>query len=217
VPQLRNRPKPHLMCGARRRFCVGVAVGHDDEAQNADFWRGNVAVQSIRVVPMYAPCPSVRVGVLAHRCRGAETDEIKAMPAGIFDAGRRVSRVPQWRIGLLQRMQFDRDVPVTSRSFRRGSAIRSTQGAGGPASASSSSRTRARLTKRRGNGSPATAFSRPARWAAGGAKTRSSRLRRRAAVEAAPDGTILRRAKLDRQQPRAARRYRLAPVTACDS
>src|SRR5215831_16992075 len=112
VPQLRNRPKPHLMCGARRRFCVGVAVGHDDEAQNADFWRGNVAVQSIRVVPMGAPCPSVRVGVLAHRCRGAETDEIKAMPAGIFDAGRRVSRVPQWRIGLLQRMQFDRDVPA---------------------------------------------------------------------------------------------------------
>ena len=64
VPQLRNRPKPHLMCGARRRFCVGVAVGHDDEAQNADFWRGDVAVQSIRVVPMGAPCPLVRVGVL---------------------------------------------------------------------------------------------------------------------------------------------------------
>src|SRR6516162_980039 len=61
---------------------------------------------------MGAPYPSVRVGVLAHRCGGAETNEIEAMPAGVLDAGRRVSRVPQWRIGLLQRMQFDRDVPV---------------------------------------------------------------------------------------------------------
>src|SRR5438132_450505 len=113
VPQLRNRPKPHLMCGACHRFCVGVAVGHDDEAQNADFWRGDVAVQSVRVVPMGAPCPLVRVGVLAHRCGGAETDEIEAMTAGVLDAGRRVSRVPQWRIGLLQRRRITLDLHLS--------------------------------------------------------------------------------------------------------
>jgi hypothetical protein len=86
------------------------------------FWRGDVAVQSIRVVPMGAPCPLVRVGVLAHRCGGAETDEIEAMPAGVLDAGRRVGRVPQWWIGLLQRMQFDRDGSggCHGRDFNRG-------------------------------------------------------------------------------------------------
>src|SRR5258707_2494575 len=89
------------MCGTRRRFCVGVAVGHDDEAQNADFWRGDVPVQSVRVVPMGAPCPLVRVGVLAHRCGGAETDEIETMTAGGLDAGRPVSPGPHWRVSAL--------------------------------------------------------------------------------------------------------------------
>jgi hypothetical protein len=72
-----------------------------------------MAIESARLMPVSVPGVPVRIGVLAHHRSGAEADEIEAVPPGKFDTGRGVRRVPQRRIRLLQRMQFDRDVLVT--------------------------------------------------------------------------------------------------------